>query len=1129
MTAIRACRVLVLGAVLLCAPLAGAAFDPDNGEWGKTDASDLRVMTWNVRDGIRTEANKTEGLNAWTALARIVAAMKPDVLILQEMGDNACGGCVDTVAELTTVLDLFLHGGVDPFEGGVVTAYVQLYDPAYDLPYIFVNSISEGFNRNVILSRHPFTDLNGDGKTQISDIPFVAPHLYAPGGNGGLRGFMFAEIDLPDGTYNGDLVIGNAHLKSGGTAQDQEDRLRASQNVTYVIDHWYNGAGFGIPDPHAKIIDNPPATMILPPNTPVVIGGDWNEDEDTNGRRGPALWLTQAEFPSPATDGVDRDRGDSTFDAAVHFFTGSRNTLGSSKLDYIAWQDSIATHRLSFVFNSTGTPAADLPPELDTFAFPSGASNIASDHRPVIVDLILPLGGVPVGACCTAGTCTDGVSAAQCTGGGGVYQGDDSLCSGVSCPDCNFAADCNDGVACTTDACVAGACQNTPNHAACSNGLFCDGSETCSPTGCQAGTSPCLPGELCDEAADSCELCAGDADCDDGSTCTRDRCGGGLCTNADRIYGDVNADEAVTLADLTCTLDAFRGSPHAECTAADCDLAPCSTDGQIDLMDILGVLDAFEGLDACCQVAPAIALNEIYASHSGTDDREFIEIIGPPGGSLDGIVVMIVEGDDFTTGFLDNAWDLTGMSFGLDGYFVLGNAAVIGSDLNLGPQDTLENGTATFYVVHSANPAAILAAVGTDLDPQNDGVSTVPALGTILDLVAFVDGGITAGDVAYDGAVQFGPDGTFGPSGVFRAGDYPGDWCNLFLDFDADLNQFQPRTPGSPNGACPLSGACCDLGVCSTGFTQTHCLFEGGEYQGDGSDCGSVQCPQPTGACCIAGNCTDNVTVGTCTGSGGIYQGDGVDCGSLTCPAPTGACCTAGLCTEDETQSDCTSGGGTYKGDGSTCTGIVCPALSPFTLNEIYISHAGTDDQEFIEVTGTPGASLNNVMVLVVEGDAAPAATGTLDRAYDLSGHVMPANGYFVLGDAAVANLDLNIGNTDTLENSTETFYLILANNPAGVTALVGSDLDPQNDGTTNVTSLGTVLDLVGVVDTGLGSGDLVFDGAPGLGPDGTFLPPGIYRGGDFPGDWCAAFLDFDDVVNQNQPRTPGTANGPCP
>jgi endonuclease/exonuclease/phosphatase family metal-dependent hydrolase len=376
-------------------------WDPAQGQWGKEDPTDVRIMTYNVEDNICSTQPKVEGYNAWHALTRVVAAMRPDILLLQEAGDNegnATGQNVDTVADLETTIGLFLYGGADPFLGGTVEAYVQKYAPGYDLPYVYVNTATDTYNRNVILSKFPFADLNGDGVSQRYDIHVVLPDQYAPGGTGGIRGFMFAELDLPNGTYAGDLVVGNAHLKASNDPDSKARRLKAAKNVAYYIDYLLNGGGTGVPDPHDKIGDLPPVTQILDPNTPVVIGGDWNEDEQYNGRRGPADWLTQAEFFAGG-DGTDRDRSDALYDMALEPRLGSRSTYGDwgSKLDYVGWQDSIATLRRSFVFISgalNGAPSW-FPPEIVGFPFPgqSQPQNIsawASDHRPVIVDLILP-------------------------------------------------------------------------------------------------------------------------------------------------------------------------------------------------------------------------------------------------------------------------------------------------------------------------------------------------------------------------------------------------------------------------------------------------------------------------------------------------------------------------------------------------------------------------------------------------------------------------------------------------------------------------------------------------------------------------------------------------------------------
>lgn len=382
-------------AAVLAAPV-HAQWNPLGGEWRKDSEFQVRVMTWNIQDNIRTGETKVEGVNAWTSIAVILASLRPDVLLLQETGDNGCGGCVDLTTELETVIDLLFHGGTDPFLGGPVTAYVQKYAPGYDLPHVFVSGSHDGFNRNVILSRYPFADCNGDTKSTYSNLFVSLPDAYAPGtlANPVIRGVQVAEIDLPDERFPGDMVVLNCHLKSGSAASDLAERLAAGQNIAYFIDHWYNGAGLGVPDPHAKIFDSPVPTGILPAQTPVVIGGDWNEDELSNGRKGPADWIRLASVTG-GSDGTDRDRSDGRYDDARNACNpADRSTQSSSKLDYLEWQDSIASAVREFVFNSATIPSGcggAYPDELMNYpATPSVASGFASDHRPVIVDLALP-------------------------------------------------------------------------------------------------------------------------------------------------------------------------------------------------------------------------------------------------------------------------------------------------------------------------------------------------------------------------------------------------------------------------------------------------------------------------------------------------------------------------------------------------------------------------------------------------------------------------------------------------------------------------------------------------------------------------------------------------------------------
>lgn len=387
--------------VLCLCSAAHAQWSPAVGQWGRTDSRDVRIMTWNVQDGICSTNPKLEGNNDWTAIARIIAAMKPDVLLLQECGDNSGNGTgagVDSISTLSNVTRLLIDGGTDPTRGGAVTAYIRKYDPSLSYPYVWVGSQNDGFNRNIVVSKYPFTDLNGDTKATYDSFANVAD-LYAPGGGPGIRGWIVAEINLPDASYRGNLVTGCSHLRSGGAASDLAERLAAGQNIAYFIDHFYNGGGTLTPDPRNKIADFPQATQILDPWTPMIWGGDLNEDENTNGRDGPAAWFTRA--ANGSLDGTDRDRSDSTFDDArdpLSTNASNRNTQGSGKLDYLCYQDSIVTLRRSYIYSSVSGAPNSYPPELIGYSgTPALASVTASDHKPVIADFIFAAPPVPPG------------------------------------------------------------------------------------------------------------------------------------------------------------------------------------------------------------------------------------------------------------------------------------------------------------------------------------------------------------------------------------------------------------------------------------------------------------------------------------------------------------------------------------------------------------------------------------------------------------------------------------------------------------------------------------------------------------------------------------------------------------
>ncbi|MGD2110650.1 MAG: M4 family metallopeptidase [Phycisphaerae bacterium] len=112
---------------------------------------------------------------------------------------------------------------------------------------------------------------------------------------------------------------------------------------------------------------------------------------------------------------------------------------------------------------------------------------------------------------CTTDSCDE--DADQCANEPVNAACDDTLyCNGAETCDAisgcqpGVDVDCDDSVSCTVDTCDEGGdtCVNTPDDNACDNAVFCDGVETCDGVaGCTSGADPC-PGQVCNEAGESC-------------------------------------------------------------------------------------------------------------------------------------------------------------------------------------------------------------------------------------------------------------------------------------------------------------------------------------------------------------------------------------------------------------------------------------------------------------------------------------------------------------------------------------------------------------------------------------------------------------------------------------------------
>ncbi len=105
-----------------------------------------------------------------------------------------------------------------------------------------------------------------------------------------------------------------------------------------------------------------------------------------------------------------------------------------------------------------------------------------------------------------------------------------------------------------------------------------------------------------------------------------------------------------------------------------------------------------------------VLINEVDADNPSTDTAEFVELVGTPGASLTGTVVVFYNGSNDLS---YAAFDLDGMSLDVNGLFVLGNTAVTGVDLVF-TDNSLQNGQ---------DAVALYTANASDF-PTNTAVTT---------------------------------------------------------------------------------------------------------------------------------------------------------------------------------------------------------------------------------------------------------------------------------------------------------------------------------------------------------------------------------------------------------------------
>ena len=193
-------------------------------------------------------------------------------------------------------------------------------------------------------------------------------------------------------------------------------------------------------------------------------------------------------------------------------------------------------------------------------------------------------------------------------------------------------------------------------------------------------------------------------------------------------------------------------------------------------------------------------------------------------------------------------------------------------------------------------------------------------------------------------------------------------------------------------------------------------------------------------------------------------------------------------------------------------------------INEVRLDQPGADNDEYLELRGAPGASLNGLTYVVIgdlTGATPPVQNGGIEYVLDLSGQVLDSNGLFLVAKStfslpATPNLiaPLNFENFDNV-----THLLV-----SGFTGAVGQDLDPNDDGVLEITPWTAIIDsvaIVGVLNPDGITNDFFYSDVV-VGPDGGAVPGHVYLCGNFP-QWRIGPYDITVGVD-----TPGAANPTC-
>lgn len=218
------------------------------------------------------------------------------------------------------------------------------------------------------------------------------------------------------------------------------------------------------------------------------------------------------------------------------------------------------------------------------------------------------------------------------------------------------------------------------------------------------------------------------------------------------------------------------------------------------------------------------------------------------------------------------------------------------------------------------------------------------------------------------------------------------------------------------------------------------------------------------------------------------------------------------------------------------------------------------DDEEFVEIKGEPGTSLDNVWFIYIgyhSGEGRFKGSGTIERALNLSGYVIPEDGIFLMIGPSFDGETMGItpdqvdyvfdGFGNALENSDNVTALLVRDFTEGEILVFDDqlgdaavDIDDDDDGVPNETlPWSEIIDAVSLVETP-DSGDIYYGSTFGgfdIPPtDGGFVPSHAYRASDTDAWYAGEYVLFEEDadgniigLNPDAVDSPGTENPVAP